>query len=401
MRFSENMKLAIGGLRGNPLRSFLTVLGVVIGVTAVIVMVSIGEGTKSNVTSRIQGLGSDLLVVSPGRGGNRAGGFGAFGAAQNINNDIVDYLQEYCTLCGDIAPEASANQAVRGPLASVMTRVVGVTPEYQFVRSYNVASGTFIGQSDIESRRQVALLGSSVAEETFGEQDPVGQVVRIGAKRFTVIGVLEAKGQSGFTNIDDQVLVPLTTGQRRVWGNERLSSIYLKIGNEKIMKQAQTEVEDLLYARLEDENAYVVSNQAEILSTMESITNTFTWTLAGIAGVSLLVGGIGIMNIMLVSVTERIREIGLRKALGAKRLEILLQFLFEAITLSILGGIIGILIGGVGSRLINHYAGWNTVVSLSSVLLSFGFSFAVGLFFGVYPASKPYPQHPVEALRHE
>lgn len=401
MRSIETFKVAIGGLKGNPLRSFLTILGVVIGVTAVIVMVAIGEGAKQQVSSRIQGLGSNLLIISPGRGGNRSTGFGSFGSGTAINNDLVDYLRPLCTLCKEIAPESSSNLAVKGPLTSVQTSVVGVTPEYESVRDYHVSSGSFVTQADMDERNRVALLGSSVAQELFGEDDPIGRTVKIGAVQFTVTGVLASKGQSGFMNIDDQVLVPLSTAQRRLWRNERLRSIYVEAVSAKAMNDAQAELEELLLEHLKNPDSFVVNNQAEILSTMESTTGTFTLLLAGIAGVSLLVGGIGIMNIMLVSVTERIREIGVRKALGARRQEIMGQFLCEAIILSMLGGLIGIFLGITGSLLVGKYAGWGTAISVESIILAFGYSLCVGLFFGVYPASKASRLQPVIALRTE
>jgi putative ABC transport system permease protein len=401
MRILETLKIAMGGLRSNPLRSFLTVLGVVIGVTAVIMMVAIGEGAKHQVTSNIQRLGSNLLIVSPGRGGSRTTGLGAFGSGTQITLSVADFLKERCTLCSGVAPESSQNLAVRGPAASIQTSVVGVTPDYLSVRSHDLAVGEFVSDAHISEKQRVAVLGSSVATELYGEQDPIGQSVRIGNTRFRVIGVLATKGQSGWMNIDDQVLVPLTTAQRRLWRQTRLRAIYLQVIDADSMGPALEEVEDLLLERLKTPEAFSVSSQAEVLSAFESTAGTFTVLLAGIAGVSLLVGGIGIMNIMLVSVTERIREIGIRKALGATRQEILGQFLAEAITLSVLGGAIGIILGWLGSRGLARYAGWQPVVSPQSVLVAFGFSFMVGLFFGVYPASKASSLQPVEALRHD
>jgi putative ABC transport system permease protein len=401
MRITETLRAAFGGLRANPLRSFLTVLGVVIGVTAVIVMVALGEGAKADITRSIRGMGSNLLVVTPGRGGSTTSGRGSLGSGTAVNNAVVDYLRENCVLCKAVAPEASSNLAVKGPSGSLQTSVVGVTPDYLSVRNHELEQGFPITEMHMESRERVAVLGSSVHEELFAGRPGLGSEVKIGNVRFTVIGVLKSKGQSGFMNIDDQILVPLTTAQRRLWRNERLRAIYVEVADAQFMTAAQSEVDDLLFERLKSEEAYFVSNQAEVLSVAEETAGTMTLLLASIAGVSLLVGGIGIMNIMLVSVTERIREIGIRKALGARRSEILAQFLVEAIALSMFGGLVGISLGIGGSVLISRYAGWSTAVTLESVAIAFLFSFSVGLFFGVYPASKASQLQPVEALRYD
>ncbi|MGI6081909.1 MAG: ABC transporter permease [Limnochordia bacterium] len=401
MNILETLRAAFGGLRSNPLRSLLTVLGVVIGVTAVIVMVALGEGAKADITSRIRNMGSNLLVVTPGRGGSRTAGRGSIGSATTVDNSVVEYIRENCVLCKAVAPEASSNLAVKGPGGSVQTSVIGVTPEYFPVRNYELEQGFGIEDMHVESRERVAVLGSSVYEELFPDGGGLGEEIKIGNVRFTVIGMLKSKGQSGFMNIDDQILVPLSTAQRRLWRNERLRAVYVEVGDAKHMTAAESLVDDLLYEQLRNENAYFVSNQAEVLSVAEETASTLTLLLASIAGISLLVGGIGIMNIMMVSVTERIREIGIRKALGARRSEILAQFLMEAIALSMFGGVIGILLGFGGSLLVSRYTGWSTLITPESVAVSFLFSFSVGLFFGVYPASKASQLQPVEALRHD
>jgi putative ABC transport system permease protein len=270
VRLYEIMRVAVSGMRGNPLRSILTVLGVVIGVTAVILMISLGEGAKRQVTARIQGLGSNLLIINPGRGGSRTTGFGAWGSGRGFTTDLVGYLEERCALCKAVAPEAAVSQTVKYSSISLQTSIVGITPAYFDVRSFSIASGEPISTFDVEDRRRVAVLGSTVASELFKEADPLGKVVRIGTQRFTVIGVLASKGQSGFTNTDDQILVPLSTLQRRLSRNERLRAIYVEVIDPKSMAPALEEVKAILFARFGNEDAYFVNSQAEILETMES-----------------------------------------------------------------------------------------------------------------------------------
>ncbi|MGE5552050.1 MAG: ABC transporter permease [Bacteroidota bacterium] len=397
MRFGDNLAVAASSLRGNPLRSFLTTLGVVIGVTAVIIMVSIGEGAKAQVTNQIRALGSNLLMVSPGRMNQ---GRGAFGSGTTLTNKIPPLL-EGCPSVKMVAPEAGTQREVSFGSRSTITSITGVTEIYPAVRNLTVASGAFFNAEDVHSARKVAVIGQDVVTELFPDQDPIGRQIKVGRVKFTIIGVLAAKGQSGMFSNDDVVYVPLATAQRRLLGNERLRTIYLQAADEKLMDQAYAEVNDVLLRELEDENAYSIMNQADILATAEDMTRTLTLLLAGIAGVSLLVGGIGIMNIMLVSVTERIREIGIRKAIGAREEEILIQFLLEAATLSLLGGVVGILLGAVGSAGLAGAFGWKTVISSTSVVLAFGLSLAIGLFFGVYPAGRASKLDPIVALRHE
>ncbi|NLW09031.1 MAG: FtsX-like permease family protein [Firmicutes bacterium] len=406
MKTRDNLRMALEGLAANPLRSVLTTLGVIIGVTAVIVMTALGEGASRQVTAGIEGLGSNLLIITPGRTGRRSRELGAAGSATTVTSDLLPVLErelarEGGELLRGIAPEARQVLPVRNASLSITTNVMGVTPAYLGVRGYDLKEGAFFNEEDLERRNRLAVLGKTTAEELFGEESPVGQVIRIANNRFTVIGVLAERGYSGFSHLDDLVLVPLTTAQRRLFGHNRLQSIYLEVVDSRFMDAAYDRVDRILRGYFQEEAAYSLSNQVQILETIQSTTRTFTLLLAGIASVSLLVGGIGIMNIMLVSVTERIREIGIRKALGAQGREILLQFLFEAIVLSLAGGGIGILLGLAGSRLAALFGGWPAVVSGGAILLAFAFAFGVGLFFGVYPAYKAALLPPAEALRHE
>jgi putative ABC transport system permease protein len=406
VKIRDNLQISLEGLAANPLRSILTTLGVIIGVTAVIIMTALGEGASRQVTAGIEGLGSNLLIITPGRTGRRTRELGAAGSATTVTSDLLPVLEQELAreggeLIRGIAPEARQALTVRNASLSMTTNVFGVTPAYLSVRGYALSEGAFFTGDDLERRHRLAVLGKNTAEELFGEKSPVGEVIRIANNRFTVIGVLAERGYSGFSHLDDLVLVPLTTAQRRLFGHERLQSIYLEVVDSRFMDAAYERVDRILQRCFAEETAYSLNNQVQMLETLQSTTRTFTLLLAGIAGVSLVVGGIGIMNIMLVSVTERIREIGIRKALGAQRHEILLQFLFEAIVLSLAGGGIGILLGLAGSRLAAFFGGWPAVVSWEAILLAFTFALAVGLFFGVYPAYKASLLPPAEALRHE
>ena len=405
MKITDNLKVAFGALRSNPMRSFLTALGVVIGVTAVIMMVSIGEGARALITNQIRGLGSNLLMITSGRmqqgrDENRRGTAGAFGSGISLDNDVVPIIAA-CPSIQNVAPEAGGNQTVSTGTSSVQTSVIGTTPAYPVIRNLTMAGGSFFTDLEEQAARKVAVLGNDVVTQLFPDQDPIGQSIKIGHVKFTVIGTLATKGQSGFMSNDDVVYIPLLTAQRRLQGNRRLRMIYAQARSEDVMDQAAAEVDAALLAYLEDENAYMVSNQADTLSTAQQMTTTLTLLLAGIAGISLLVGGIGIMNIMLVSVTERIREIGIRKAIGAREEEILGQFLLEAATLSLLGGVIGIILGFVGAAVLAKVLSFPTSISTTATVLAFCISLAIGLFFGVYPARKASQLDPIVALRHE
>jgi putative ABC transport system permease protein len=398
MKISENFTMAAKNLRSNLVRSMLTMLGVIIGVTAVIVMVSLGEGAKQQITKSITAMGSNLLIVFPGSGSQHGG---SFGSASSLTNAILPVIQNCSTYIANIAPEARGRQMIKTSNNSTQSSIIGCTASYLTVRNYQIESGSFFSEDDLKGRRRVVVLGSYIAGELFPGVNPVGQELKIGQVRMKIIGVLQEKGQSGFGNNDDLVLVPITTAQQRFLGNKNLNTIYVQAKDEQSMDALSNQLNDALLKELRDETKFTVRNQAEILSTVQEATKTFTLLLAGIAAVSLLVGGIGIMNIMLVSVTERIKEIGIRKAVGAQKEEILALFLIEAVVLSVIGGIIGILLGWGLASLISGFTGWSTVISLSSVMISFFFSILTGLFFGVYPAYKASGLHPIDALRYE
>ena len=403
--FWESIVIALEGLKANKLRSILTMLGIIIGVGAVIAMVSIGMGVREKVQTSIAGLGSNLLIVTPGAT-SPTGVRLAAGSTTSLTNKDAQAIAREIPGVGLVAPSVSRQYQVVYGNKNWITSVQGTTTEYLEVRSFAVDSGTFFSVQDNDTRARVAVLGKTVADNLFGDISPIGQTIRINKAPFRVIGVLGPKGQSaGGADQDDLVLIPLTTAQERVLGITHLQSISVQAASADVVNQVQQDITDLLRSRHRlgtvKPDDFTVRNLAAIMATAEETTRTITLLLGNIAAISLLVGGIGIMNIMLVSVTERTREIGIRKALGATYYNILLQFLIEAVVIGVTGGLIGIAVGIGGSYVISTVAGWNTVVSWFSILLAFGFSVMVGLFFGLYPARKAALLDPIEALRYE
>ena len=403
------LRVALQSLTGHKMRSFLTMLGVVIGVGAVIALVAVGQGAQAQVVSRFQALGSNLLIVSAG--GDF--GFSRAGLRQTIrrlNDADVEAIRGLATSVALVAPEYGSNNATvsyQGKTTSLS--VTGVTPEYTAVRNWSVSSGRFINAEDDTNLAMVAILGQKTLETLFGstQANPIGEIIRINRQNFEVIGVLKAKGQSGVSNQDDAVFIPLTTAQLKLGGagTTTVRSISLQVRSAEEMNLAQAQVTAILRAlhglQASAQSDFTVRDQTDIVTSVQETTGTFTTLLSSIAAISLLVGGIGIMNIMLVSVTERTREIGVRLAVGARGRDILLQFLIEAITLTVLGGLIGILFGVAGSRVVSATQGWVTLVSVDSIGLAFAFSAAIGIFFGFYPARKASRLDPIEALRYE
>lgn len=394
-----------GALSANKARSGLTILGIVIGIASVIAMVSIGQGVGGQIESSIQGLGSNLLTVMPGS--QQAGrGFvsGGRGSAQTLKNTDITAV-ESAEGVAFVSPEFSKRFQILSPLGNnTNTSVLGVTDKYQDVHNTSVENGSFISMSSVNSMTRVAVLGPSVATDLFADEDPIGKSVRINKINFKVIGVLKSKGGSGFNNPDDMIFVPLTTMQKILAGADYLTSIAVSVIDEKSMDNTKTELISSIAAKHKlsiEEADFSVISQADIMSTLTQVTTTFTIFLASVAGISLLVGGIGIMNMMLTTVTERTREIGLRKAVGAKRRDISNQFLVEAVVLTFTGGIIGVILGWIISKLIASLASIATTVSLSSVLLAFGVSAFIGIVFGYYPARRAASLNPIEALRYE
>jgi len=391
VRYVEALKIAIRSILSNKMRSFLTMLGIIIGVTAVIALVSIGQGSTRSITSQIQSMGSNLIMVNVmGRGGE-----------SSLTYDQAIVLKD-SNFIAAISPVISTSvTAMYGNNSVDNTTVNGVNGDYQSIRDIQVAAGRFILPMDDEGRNRVAVLGSNVARELFGFTDPIGKTIKLNGQNFTVVGILSQKGSSIAGSDDDSIFIPLKT-MFYFAKNRDIRQIYIEATSPDTVELAKNEINSKLLTIFKgDTNAFRIIDQSQILSTVNSVTATLSLLLGGIAGISLLVGGIGIMNIMLVSVTERTREIGIRKALGAKKKDILLQFIIESLTLSGLGGIVGIIVGYVLSMVLGSAMNINAKPSLSTVLISFSFSVIVGLFFGVYPANKAANLNPIEALRYE
>lgn len=416
MNLTESVRVALRALLANKLRATLTMLGVIIGVAAVITLMSIGRGVQESVTGQIQGLGSNLLFITPGaqqQGGVRT----QAGSAPTLTADDADAILASGRVpqAAAVAPEATSGGQVVANGQNMFARLTGVTPEYEQVRNFRAAEGEFINTSHIEARSSVAVIGANVRATLFGDSDPIGQSLRVNQVNLRVVGVLESKGSTVMGNQDDVILVPLSTLQSRLnrartaRGGLTVNQIYVQLVDEspETSQMAVQAIGELLRERHRvAQDDFTVRSQQDLLSTLNQITGMMTLFLGSIAGISLVVGGIGIMNIMLVSVTERTREIGVRKAIGARRKDILTQFLIEATVVSVLGGAIGILIGTGASRLVSGIPMGNgqslqTVVAPDAVLLAFTVSALIGLFFGVYPAMKASRLNPIEALRYE
>jgi putative ABC transport system permease protein len=413
----ETVRVAIDGLLANKLRSALTMLGVIIGVAAVIALMSIGEGAQAQVTEQINSIGTNVIIVVPtnrGRvGGSGEGGFGW------ITEDDVDALSDPTRVpdAALVVPQYSVNGQVIYGDTNFSLSVVGTTPDYLPFYELSMARGEFFNEGDVDSRDKVVVLGWQVAQDLFGDFDPVGQKIKLanasGTRRTSlkVIGVIEEQGGSMMQSADDSIFTPITTAQikmanaRNVFGDLTVSRVNIMAASDSQVDAAYEQIGTVLRQEHDlspaDDDDFNIINQADVLEAATSVTDTLTVFLGAIAGISLLVGGIGIMNIMLVSVTERTREIGLRKAIGARRMDILLQFLMESVMLSLLGGSLGILLGiGLG-KLVNLTGLFQSVVTVDSILLSVGFSFITGLFFGIYPANQAAKLNPIEALRYE
>ncbi len=408
MKFADLSEETYFALSANKVRSGLTMLGIVIGIGSVIAMVSIGQGAQGSITANIESLGSNLLIVRPGaqRGVGMQVSSGR-GSAQTLTQDDATAIKGTVSGVAAIAPEVSGRYQIVGKGTNTNTSVTGTTPDYTSVRNMEVEEGSFITEQNIKSLSKVVVLGPTVRDDLFGENatNVVGQTLRIKGMEFKVVGITKSKGGSGFGSQDDMVFVPLTSAQKFLVGNEYLSTINIQAESSEIMTQIQADVTSLLLERHRISNPdladFNVMNQSDIIASASSITDTLTMLLAAIAGISLLVGGIGIMNMMLTTVTERTREIGLRKAIGAKRKDINLQFLSEAIMLTFGGGIIGVLLGWLISFGFSYFNIIQTQMSGTSVVLAFGVSALIGIVFGYYPASRAANLNPIEALRYE
>ncbi|MBI5657083.1 MAG: ABC transporter permease [Geobacter sp.] len=408
MDMLQTLKIALRALRTNKMRSFLTMLGIIIGIAAVIAMMAVGAGASHVIAQQIASIGSNIILVIPGSttsGGIRVGS----GSTQTLTSDDVKAIIAECPSVEFAAPSVrTTSQVIYGNM-NWSTVVMGTTPELFDIREWGVVNGRSIGQQDVDGAAKVCLLGQTVAENLFGEEDPVGKIVRIKKVPFTVIGVLERKGQSPQgQDQDDSIFVPLKTDQRNLVRSQFTNTVgaaRVKAKSKELLDNAEQEVQSLLNQRHRITNGkepdYTIRNLSEILAVAEQSSRAMSLLLGSVASISLIVGGIGIMNIMLVSVTERTREIGIRMAIGARRNDILMQFMTEAVLLTMIGGIIGIGLGAGGAMVVSKMLEWPTLISVQSVTIAFLFSAAVGIFFGFYPARKAARLNPIDALRYE
>ena len=404
----STLKISFRALRVNKMRSALTMLGMIIGVGAVIAMLAVGTGASEKIAQQISSIGSNLLIVLPGA--TTAGGV-RMGAGTHTTLTLADAeaMHKECPAVADVAPTLNGIAQVVYGHQNWSTGVVGTTPNMLDVRDWPLASGQPFTQQDVKSATKVCLLGQTVVDNLFGDMDPVGQIIRIKKVPFTVLGVLAGKGQSPMgQDQDDTIYIPVTTAQKKLFGTAfpgMVRVIMVKAKGTEDLTPAEKQINELLRQRhrigQKQENDFTVRNLTQIMQATEQSSRVMTLLLGAIASVSLLVGGIGIMNIMLVSVTERTREIGTRMAVGAKTWDIRFQFIIEAITLSLIGGVVGILGGISGSKILSLLAGWHTIVAPFLIFLAFGFSAIVGIFFGFYPAYKASLLDPIEALRYE
>ena len=403
MLFTELLKMAALSLIANKLRTLLTMLGIIIGVAAVIAMVSVGMGVKKNVVDSISRLGSNLLMVMPGSS-NRGGVRGAAGIT--LTYDDAKAIKEKIKDVSYVSPTVQGSYQVVYGHENWNTTVTGVIPEYVDIQSMTLKSGLFFSEHDVEVRSRVAVIGTTVATNLFGEVNPVGKKIRVGNAPYTVIGLLASKGQSNMgQDQDDVVLIPLTTAQERLIGITYVRSINVQVSDSDKMDNVQAQIESLLRQRHRikkgADDDFNVRNLTSLMETMNETTTMITLLLGAVASISLVVGGIGIMNIMMVSVTERTREIGIRKAIGATFNNVMLQFLIESTMISVIGGIIGIFLGIGLAKAISEFGNFTTVISALSIVVSFGFSLFVGIVFGMLPARKAAKLDPIDALRYE
>jgi putative ABC transport system permease protein len=407
----EVARMALDSLRANKVRSLLTMLGVIIGVASVVTLLALGGGASAAITGQIEAIGTNVLTIIAGSPNNQGPGGGR--TAQNLTLADSDAIAALGLAVLGPAPQFGSSASLVAPAADQSATVTGITPAYQQVNSLTLTSGSFISDDQVRGANPVVVLGNTLASDLFGTGQAVGQTVRVNDQTMRVVGVLALKGSSGFGSVDEQAFVPITVAQQRLFGARtpdgngwRVSSISLSVISSDDIDGVQARISALLRERHNvsadgTEDDFNVLNQASFLSTLTTITSLFTAFLAAVAGISLLVGGIGIMNIMLVSVTERTREIGLRKAVGARGRDILLQFVVEALVLSLVGGLIGLAVGSIAPVVVTLIGVLEAPVTVSSVLIAVSFSTAVGLFFGIYPARRAAQLNPIEALRSE
>lgn len=403
MDLFELISASVNSLKVNKLRAGLTILGVIIGVGAVITMIAVGEGAKRQITDSIKSLGTNLLIIRRGYFGRGPSTVPPKDLTLTDVEAIKEKAKEYVE---KVLPESNRSLLIEFENVNITTNVAGTLPIFTEVRNYEIVAGRNFSEEDLHAKKKVCILGHDIVENLFGEYNPLGEKILINRQSFEIIGVLKEKGTQIMGNPDEIIFVPLPTAQRRLFGQrDEVSTIYVKVISENLIDKAQEEITKILREshnlKENEDDDFTIRSQKDMLSTMQATLGTFAILLASIATVSLIVGGIGIMNIMLVSVVERIREIGILKAVGATPLDIMLQFLIEAVILSLAGGVIGIVLGISLSKLIVYLAGWQTVITLKAILLAFLFSISVGIFFGFYPARKAAKLNPIDALRYE
>ncbi len=417
-RIFENLKVAFKSINSNKLRTFLTMLGIIIGVGSVVAVMSVGAGAEASITANLQSMGTNIITISTGRGMPGGGG----GMMSELRGDQaeedvvegelyfgdVDALKNEATLLNEIAPVLQGRNSTIAYMSwSGDASVTGTTEDYLGVQGYKMAEGSFITASDVSNLSNVAVIGSTIADDYFGKIDPVGEVIKIDGKNFTVVGLLETVGTSGFgSSPDETVYIPITTAHNKLFGGTgEIDSIMAKLKDENQLDDAIAEAKGILRMQHKiypsEPNDFQISSPTQFLETASSITNILSFTLAGIAAISLLVGGIGIMNIMFVSVTERTREIGIRKAIGAKNRDILIQFLTESIILSLSGGLIGVGFAYLISWLLKTFGSMSSLITATPIILALSFSTAIGLIFGIFPAMRAARLKPIESLRYE
>ena len=393
---------ALRSIAANKMRAFLTMLGIIIGVAAIIAMISIGEGAKQQITESIQRFGTNLLRVRPGAA--RLGHVRT-GSVETLTMEDAMAIQNSIQHARYVAPQVRNMAQVKYGNKNATTSITGTLPQFTVVNNFTVASGSFFNAKDVKLMKKTAILGTTVKQELFGEGVAVGKYIKIKGVNFLVTGVMETKGQTSWRDPDDQIFIPITTSQKRLFRQDHVDNIYIQVESQEYIEEVKSSVEKLL-TRMHRipagvEPDFNIRDYSEFITTLQETGRTFTVLLGSIAAVSLLVGGIGVMNIMLVSVTERTREIGIRMAVGARKKDILLQFLVEALVISVSGGISGVVLGILISLGVSYLGAWDTIVTRSSVFLAFFFSVMVGIVFGLYPARKASLMKPIEALRYE
>ena len=399
-------KIALYSLGAHKLRTTLALIGIIIGVGSVITMISIGEGTKKEVLSKIENMGTNLLIVSAGQIQTFGGRPSLTGNVTTLTWNDADAIENEISSVNRLSPSQQKKGKVKWSDQIVTTSIIGVTPDFPEVRNFYPVQGEFFSDAELSAAMRVAVLGKTVKENLFGKDNPIGEIIRIENGPFNVIGVMEEKGLNVYgQDEDDVIFIPLTTALRRLFNLTYINNIYIQIKDKKSMKEAEKEINELLREkhRLRPGVAsdFTIQNQTELMATQKEVTNTFTNLLGSVAGISLLVGGIGILAVMLITVKERTREIGIRRAVGAKRKDILIQFLFEALVLSISGGLIGIILGFIAASITGSITKWPVYTPVYSILLSLSFAVFIGIFFGVYPAKRAAQLKPIEALRYE